>query len=286
MRRPNFARQLLIAAFAPLCFAPAAAQQLGGEERRIVIALDQSDTSWAAEGKSQRRMSLRMAHAAIVHRLRVDLVDAQGEVITAGADWDVTVFSAALGGVMATLNQAHPELRVPRPYGLRLDAADSLTVQMDVRAFGAGDVSLRAVIDYELPEATASRLPVLALTSSRAVLNTTKNSAKATTEDAWTWQPTVQGRLVAVSSEAVARADEIVLEDVATGAVLWRTRTQRPLSGAAGYQRQEQIRPGITLEEGRSYRLRTIYAANEAPSAAERALAPLAVMRPNSAGNQ
>lgn len=279
MRRPNFARQMLIAAFAPMFFAPAGAQQPGGEEHRIVIALDRSDSNWVPDGMSQRRMSLRMAHAAIVHRLRVDLVDAQGEVITSGADWDVTVFSAALGGVMATLNQAHPELRVPRPYGLRLDATDSLTVEMDVRAFGAGDVSLRAVIDYELPDFTASRLPVLALTSSRAVLN-------ATTEDAWTWQPTVQGRLVAVSSEAVARADEIVLEDVETGAVLWRTRTQRPLSAAAGYQRQEQIRPGITLEEGRSYRLRTIYAANEAPSAAERALAPLAVMRPNSAGNQ
>lgn len=286
MRRPNFALQILIAAFAPMFFAPAVAQQLGGEERRIVITLNQSDTNWADEGMSQRRMSLRMAHAAIVHRLRVDLVDAEGEVITAGADWDLTVFSAAFGGVMATLNEAHPELRVPRPYGLRLDATDSLTVEMDVRSFGAGDVFLRAVIDYELPEITASRLPVLALTSSRAVLTNMKNSAKATTEDAWTWQPTVQGRLVAVSSEAVARADEIVLEDVATGAVLWRTRTQRPLSGAAGYQRQEQIRPGITLEEGRAYRLRTIYAANDAPSAAERALAPLAVMRPSVAGNQ
>lgn len=283
MRHPNFFRQMLIAAFAPLWFAPLAAQQVGADERRIVIALDQSDTSWATQGMSQRRMTLRMAHAAIVHRLRVDLVDAQGEIVSEGVTWDVTIWSTALvGGAMATLNEAHPELRVPRPYGLRVDATDSLTVEMDVRAFGAGDVTLRAVIDYELPEAGASRLPVLALTSSRAVLK----SAKTTTQDAWTWQPTVQGRLVAVSSEALARAEEIVLEDVATGAVLWRTRTQRPVSGAAGHQRQEQIRPGITLEEGRAYRLRTIYAANEAPSASERALAPLAVMRPNNAGNQ
>jgi len=283
MRRSNAFRQMMIAAFAFSFAAPVAAQQVGGgEERRIVIALDQSDSNWAAQGVSQRRMSLRMAHAAIVHRLRVELVDAQGEVVTAGASWDVTIWSAAFGGgAMATLSEAHPELRVPRPYGLRLEAEDSLTVEMDVRALGGAGSSLRAVIDYELPEAGSSRLPVLALTSSRAVLN----AVAANTEDAWTWQPVVQGRLVAVSSEALARADEIVLEDVQTGAVLWRTRTQRPVSGAAGHQRQEQIRPGITLEEGREYRLRTIYAANQAPSASERALAPLAVMMPNRAGN-
>lgn len=278
MRRPNFFRQLMLAAVTPLFVATADAQQAGGEERRIVIALDQSDTNWAAQGVSQRRMTLRMAHAAIVHRLRVDLVDAQGEVVTEGATWEVTIWSSAVGGgAMANLNEAHPELRVPRPYGLRVDASDSLTVEMDVRALGGAGSTLRAVIDYELPEAGASRLPVLALTSSRAVMN----PAAATTEDAWTWQPTVQGRLVAVSSEALARADEIVLEDAETGTVLWRTRTQRPVSGAAGFQGQEQIRPGITLEEGRAYRLRTIYAANEVPSQSERAVAPLAVIRPN-----
>lgn len=286
MRRPNCCFQTLLAAFATVCFATSAAAQIvraGGEERRIVIALDQADTNWAANGVSQHRMSLRMAHTAIVHRLRVDLVDAQGEVVTEGASWEVTVWSAAVtGAAIATLNEAHPELRVPRPYGLRLDASDSLTVEMDVRALGAAGSTLRAVIDYELPDAGASRLPVLALTSSRAL----PNAGTATTQDAWTWQPAVQGRLVAVSGEALAIADEIVLEDVATGAVLWRTRAQRPSSGVASYQRQEQIRPGITLEEGREYRLRTIYAANAAPTDSQRAVAPLAVMMPNTLGNR
>ena len=283
MCRSNFNRQMMIAA-AVMFATPVAAQQAsaGGEERRIVITLDQSDTNWAAQGVSQRRMSLRMAHAAVVHRLRVDLVDAQGDVISTGAAWDVTIWSAANGdGALATLNEARPEMRVPRPYGLRLEATDSLTVELDVRALGSAGSTLRAVIDYELPDAGASRLPVMALTSSRAVLN----ADAATSQDVWTWQPAVQGRLVAVSSEALARADEIVLEDVETGAVLWRTRTQRPVSGAAGHQRQVQIRPGITLEEGRAYRLRTIYAANAAPSDSERALAPLAVMMPSTAGN-
>lgn len=283
MCRSNFNCQMMIAAVALMFATPLAAQQAagGGEERRIVITLDQSDTNWAAQGVSQRRMSLRMAHAAVVHRLRVDLVDAQGDVISTGAAWDVTIWSASNGGALATLNDAHPEMRVPRPFGLRLEATDSLTVELDVRDLGSAGSTLRAVIDYELPDAAASRLPVMALTSSRAVLN----ADVATSQDVWTWQPAVQGRLVAVSSEALARADEIVLEDVETGAVLWRTRTQRPVTGAAGHQRQEQIRPGITLEEGREYRLRTIYAANAAPSDSERALAPLAVMRPSTAGN-
>lgn len=285
MRRSNFLRLMLVTALAPLFIASLPAQQagVGSEERRIVIALDQSDSNWAAQGVSQRRISLRMAHAAIVHRLRVELVDAQGDLITEGGDWDVTIWSAAFGGgAVATLNAGHPELRVPRPYGLRVDATDSLTVVMDVRALGAGGAMLRAVIDYELADTRTSRLPVLALTSSRAQ----PNAAQLRAQDAWTWTPAVQGRLVAVSSEALASADEIVLEDVQTGAVLWRTRTQRPASAAAGVQRQEQIRPGITLEEGRAYRLRTIYAANEAPAENARALAPLAVMMPRTLDNQ
>jgi hypothetical protein len=264
-------------------FSGAEAQQLASTtgERRVVFTLDQSDSNWVTLGVSQRRLSLRMAHAAIVHRLRVDLVDAQGEVILEGASWDVSIWSSSSSnGVMATLDETRPELRIPRPYGLRLNADDSLTVEVDVHALGAAGSTLRAVIDYELPDAGTSRLPVLALTSSRAM-----PSVGSTVQDAWTWQPTVEGRLVAVSGATLSHADEIVLEDVETGAVLWRTRTQRSVGASAAATGPEQIRPGVTLEEGRAYRLRTIYAANAAPSEHRRAVAPLAVMMPSSSAS-
>jgi len=264
-------------------FSNAEAQPLATStgELRVVFTLDQSDSNWVARGASQRRLSLRMAHAAIVHRLRVDLVDAQGEVVVEGASWDVSIWSNSnSSGVMATLDETRPELRIPRPYGLRLNADDSLTVEVDVHALGAAGSTLRAVIDYELPDAGTSRLPVLALTSSRAM-----PSGGATVQDAWTWQPTVEGRLVAVSGAALSLADEIVLEDVETGAVLWRTRTQRSIGAAAAFNASEQIRPGVTLEEGRAYRLRTIYAANAAPSEQHRAVAPLAVLMPSNSAS-
>lgn len=264
-------------------FSNAAAQPLASTtgERRVVFTLDQSDSNWVARGVSQRRLALRMAHAAIVHRLRVDLVDAQGEVIVEGASWDVSIWSNSNSeGVMATLDETRPELRIPRPYGLRLNADDSLTVEVDVHALGAAGSTLRAVIDYELPDAGTSRLPVLALTSSRAM-----PSDGATVQDAWTWQPTVEGRLVAVSGASLSLADEIVLEDVATGAVLWRTRTLRSIGASVAFNAAEQIRPGVTLEEGRAYRLRTIYAANAAPSEQHRAVAPLAVLMPSSSAS-
>ncbi len=276
MRRPVLC---LLAVLALSQTALVQAQQAPhGGERRVVFTLDQADSNWVTLGSSQRRLSLKMSHAAIVHRLRVDLVDAQGEVMAEGASWQVSIWSSAqVSAVMATLDEAHPELRIPRPYGLRLNADDSLTVDVDVRALGAAGSTLRAVIDYELPDAAASRLPVLALTSSRATPN-----LGAATEDAWTWQPAVGGRLVAVSGTALAQADEIVLEDVATGAVLWRTRTQRSLSAVVAASGSEQIRPGITLAEGREYRIRTIYAANATPNVTRRAVAPLAVLMPTS----
>jgi hypothetical protein len=264
-----------IAAIASSVTSPVAAQQIASPsaERRIVLALDQADSAGSAHGATQRRLAIRMAHAAIVHRLRVELVDAQGNVVEDGARWDVTIWNAAAGSSpLATLDEAHPELRVPRPYGLRLNAEDSLTVAVDVRALGAAGSTLRAIVDYELPESAGSRLPVLALSSSRAVLD-------APAQDAWTWQPAVNGRLVAVSGEALARADEIVLEDATTGAVLWRTRVQRPSAAGTAY-RQEQIRPGVTLEEGRAYRLRTIYAAGTTREASAGTPAPLAVLMP------
>ena len=79
-------------------------------------------------------------------------------------------------------------------------------------------------------------------------------------EGRWSLRPTVAGRLVAISGRAFACAQEVVLEDVRTGRVLWRTRPFAPGSGGTADQRSEVIRPGVSVEADRTYELRATYA--------------------------
>lgn len=236
-----------------------------------------SATSDRAEGRlvvglegAQGRFTVRLSHAAIVHGVRVDLVDGEGNMVI-NLPWEATLStSAAQGeaGQVAILDAEQPALRVPRPYGIRMGAEDSITIFSNVATVEGMETTLRVTIDYELPEARTSRLAAVAL-SARATAQT------SSTEDSWTWQPEVGGRLVAVSGRELEGAESLVLEDATTGAVLWHTRAQQ-----AANTQGDLIRPSVTLEQGRVYTLRAIFGGDRAASRTQRTSAPLAVLMP------
>lgn len=229
-------------------------------EGRLVVGLD----------GAQGRFTVRLSHAAIVHGVRFDLVDAEGNSVS-NLPWEATLStSAAQGeaGQVAILDAEQPALRVPRPYGIRMGAEDSITIFSNVASVEGMETTLRVTIDYELPEARTSRLAAVAL-SARATAQT------SITEDSWTWQPEVGGRLVAISGRELEGAQSLVLEDASTGAVLWHTRTQQ-----AAATQGDLIRPSVTLEQGRAYRLRAIFGGDRSESRTQRASAPLAVLVP------
>lgn len=233
-------------------------------EGRLVLSLG------AAEG----RFTVRLAHDAIIHGVRFELVTANGEPLL-DLPWEATLSaSTVLGadGTMAHLDDGRPELRVPRPYGLRFGAADSMTIAHRMKAeTGTEGAILRVTVEYELPATRVSRLPVVALSLQAPVASDAA--------DSWTWQPEVDGRLVAISGRELVGAESIVLEDVTTGTVLWHTQAQRASAGEAqGSAQGELIRPSITLRQGHAYRLRATFGSDRSR---RRGSAPLAVLVPS-----
>jgi hypothetical protein len=219
---------------------------------------------------AQGHFTVRLSHAAIVHGVRFDLVDADGNLVS-NLPWEATLStSAAQGeaGQVAVLDASQPALRVPRPYGIRMGAEDSITIFSNVGTVDGVTTTLRVTIDYELPEGRTSRLAAVALSA--------RGTAQVSgTEDSWTWQPEVGGRLVAVSGRELEGAEALVLEDATTGAVLWHTRAQQ-----AAATQGDLIRPSVTLEQGRAYRLRAIFGGDRATTRGQRGSAPLAVLVP------
>jgi hypothetical protein len=225
-------------------------------------------------GVAEGRFTVRLAHDAIIHGVRFELATVAGEPLF-DLPWEATLAASTVigtDGTMALLDDGRPELRVPRPYGLRFGAADSMTISHRMKAeTGAEGAILRLTIEYERPAVRVSRLPVVAL----ALRAPSGNDAV----DTWTWQPDVDGRLVAISGRELVGAESIVLEDATTGAVLWHTEAQRTGAGDAHASAQgELIRPSITLQQGRSYRLRALFSGARPPRGAS---APLAVLVPS-----
>lgn len=233
-------------------------------EGRMVVSVG------AAEG----RFTVRLAHDAIIHGVRFELATAAGEPLL-DLPWEATLAaSTVLGadGTVALLDDGRPELRVPRPYGLRFSASDSMTISHRMKAeTGTEGAILRLTIEYERPAMRMSRLPVVALAL--------RPPMASDAVDTWTWQPDVDGRLVAISGRELVGAESIVLEDATTGAVLWHTEPQRTGAGDAhGSAQGELIRPSITLRQGRSYRLRALFSGQRPRRGAS---APLAVLVPS-----
>jgi hypothetical protein len=206
-----------------------------------------------AERMGPGTVVVRLPAAVTLHGVRVELFAANGSRLPRATGWQVKVLHGArvqsgAAEPMAQLSDSDPVMRLPRPFGVSLEAGDSLLVVATIPGDDAArGVLLQVTLEYDGQGRPINRVPVLALSAFK----------DAASEDGiWILRPSVAGRLVAISGRLLTCADEIVLEDVTTGRVVWRTR----LGAAAGVdadQRGEVVRPGVTVEAGRTYALRT-----------------------------
>ena len=244
----------------------------GATERRVVITVGEAESTVGvpADRVGSRSIAVRLPQSVTLHGFRVDVFDSLGQPVSGHARWAVDFFVSAVsasGAAMvaptARLSAAESHLTLPRPFGVRLDHQDSLII---VVTLSPSDVErgalLQITLEYEPLQPRASRLPVLALSAQREDGARDENlvSSDEAGEGRWSLRPTVAGRLVAISGRAFACAQEVVLEDVRTGRVLWRTRPFAPGSGGTADQRSEVIRPGVSVEADRTYELRATYA--------------------------
>jgi len=238
---------LLVAAVAPFAVAAAPATDDGvrvfdlSSERRLVLTLGEP-AQRTVEGPAGAPVIVRMPRAAILHHFRGELVDAEGKRVVRRPDWSVT-FLGATHDALAQLTSAKAVVDLPRPYGVEVAEGDSMVVVAQVPN-GLDGAVLRLTIEYELPDERPTRLPVRLL---GAVMEATS----------WTWRPQVDGRLVAISSPALAGAVNVVLEDVESGEELWRGPA-RGRAGAFVVGAGESIRVMARVEGGRAYRLRIV----------------------------
>jgi hypothetical protein len=262
---PLALRGLLLAAlFSPM--TPLAASSPGAPrvldnpvERRIELLIG---SSAAGEG-----FVVGMPRAVTLHRFYVEFTDAAGRPIRGFARWSVALTSGAtavapeVGAVgvelIAQLSAESPELRMPRPFGVRLAASDTLVIVATLEPGAVpADAFLRLTLEYESESVARTRLPVRAL-APRPALGA--SSPGNTSASSWDLQSEIGGRLVAISSPALACATSLVIEDAESGAVLWRMRPVATVPTLVSVQRSDVIRPAVLVAGGRLYRLHVEY---------------------------
>lgn len=288
-------RGLLAAAVALIPMTSAASQQLDARfvdrpaERRILVSLGAVDSVARTASDTIAVLSVAglLSHEATLHRFRVELLDSARRPVSGMASWDVTLYASApmSGGQrgmqpMVRLSAEAPDVRVPRPYGVHLDAGDSLRIVASLLTpDSTPPVMLQITIEYESPDQPASRLPALSLSASEMTA-VSADSERTVTDRSWTWQTVVGGRIVAIAGRHLIGAEALILEDAATGEVLWSTRAQNPFRGAGSAQQGEIIRPSVVVQPERSYRLRAIFSSAAASAAGPDSGTPLAMLFP------
>lgn len=255
-------------------------------ERRILISLGKGDPTLESSVSplSDGVTIVRLPKPLTLHRFRAVLVDGAGRPSRAGVDWSLHLSVTGnrsegsrhqpMEEPLVRLTAADPELRIPRPYGIRVAESDSLLIVVSLRTAEDRDgISLLLLADYDVPANSVARLPAIVLPSrevprSELVIVKSDTSRATGAPAAWTWHPTVDGRLLAISGHQLACADELVLEEMGSGAVLWRLRLASPVPSLATGQQSEIIRPGVAVKAGRTYRLRAAFAGAGAPCGA------------------
>jgi hypothetical protein len=188
----------------------------------------------------------------VLHHFVGELLDAQGQRIAGPVDWTITVGNG--GAAIARLSNQRQDLQIPRPYGVRLEAGDSLVVVGELPSQLDGAI-LRVRLEYEEPAAARTRLPVQARTA--LALESRRIRGEEVRESSWSWVAQDGGRLVAITGRQLVGAEEVILEDAERGVVVWRMRAPPRMAGDVR-QVQETLRPGVSLEAGRTYRLRIV----------------------------
>lgn len=209
-------------------------------ETRIVVTVAAND--------ARAGVGARIGHAAMLYVFRVEVLDAEGQVVSPNAAFELTIAAGPAADVPAlvTLDQGTREVCLPKPLGYRIEAADSIRI---VAMFTSEpDAYLRVTIEYEPMDRRVSRLGVRALVQVRR--SARESVAERGATRSWSWRADWDGRMLAVAGTALAGAVELVLLDETAGVVVWRALTGPPTPTQ---------RLGIEVQAGHIYTLTAIY---------------------------
>lgn len=280
MSRPmtNSTMQAICRAAALMAFIPAASPGMPQHRARIAVdvtadagmleVLTRNDSiDPAGSIVTTRVVTARIARNATLNRVRVTF-DANADDAER-PNWDVSVFADPADQPAATertplfrLNEAAPDIQIPRPFGISLRAGEPIVIVVGVSGItGDGSPVVHVSLELEAQDGSLRRLPVLSLSApGGSVISQEQGFSAATAnESEWSWRPEVDGRLVAIAGPSLAGAEELVIEDATTHEVLWRTRTASIAPGGSAARQADFIRPGVPVWHGRHYRLRVIY---------------------------
>jgi hypothetical protein len=243
------AHTILIAAFVT-AFASAPASQKQAD--RLTLRPNEgtltvlADLSLIRNGGSAAVLSAPL-HGVMVHGFVAELVNGAGVAVASGTRWQATLESAG-GTTLIRLSEEAPSLSVPRPLGI-LGDGDSLLIRIRVAEMTGNEaLRLRLTIRYDPPDAPLSRFPVVPMRPLAATAANADNSS-------WEFQPTVDGRLMAVVGARFQDAGQLTLQEVESGVVIWRASIRSGAGLPAFAQPHEILRVGVSVEAGVRYRL-------------------------------
>lgn len=233
--------------------------------RRVVVSFGSAHgIDGQAAGGDRSPVNVPMPRATLLYRFHVVVVDAWGESVGDAVEWTLRLVDD--GQTVARLSTTRSKLEIPRPYGVRLGAGDTLSI---LAALPEG-ASVRITLEYESPD-DQGRLPVVAAGTAATAVDVVGASER------FTWTAERSGRLVALSGASLVGAASVELVDVDAGTVIWREQASSAF-GSEAQQRSEIVRLGVRVLAGRTYRL--VVTHRHASDADASAIAPVAMLVP------
>ena len=208
-------------------------------------------TSYEAETRMELLMTPRSTGLANIERVMTSDIMAYRfriESAPAGA-WRVTVEIRGPGGSRSLhLSNEAPEITLPRPLGLMLQASDTVTASASYDSEGV-EAAIALHVEYEPSDRTSARLAVMPV-------HAEVHSAVGDTAASWRFIADQAGRVLALAGLPMQRVHRIALVDEVSGQTLWSTTVNRQASRAYC---ASLPRLGVTLEAGRAYRVDVVF---------------------------
>ena len=231
------------------------------QERRLRLGVYLPRTDGEGDTTVTRMHSAggRTSRGLVAYRFRIVVTDSVGAPVSGGEAWQATIM---VGGRAESRDAMRPlvqldsrsrEVTLPRPLGYHLAAGDSVElVALDHAAAGDGRL-LQLVIDYEHDDEATGRLAVTPIPASAAFVGSPKEH---TVEVTWTWTSGRDGRVLAIAGLPLDRVRAVMLEDAATGTILW-SATVSDVDGRTAFGTPgDVVRLGAAMQGGQTYRLR------------------------------
>jgi hypothetical protein len=206
---------------------------------RVVISLGPLSSDGALVAGA-----VRLPRRIMLHRVSIEMLDADGGVLE-GITFEATLGRASGDDALRPLvhlTMVRSAFALPRPLGLRLDAGETVNVFGSLGSGTGAALYMNITLEYEPLDGPVSRLAALPL------------QIQVTDAPGSEWRAPVDGRLMALAGLPANLSGELVLEDVETGAVVWREVLQSASSEAFS-RLGDVVRVGAPVREGRMYRL-------------------------------